>query len=123
MRVLVVDDSGTARRILKSVLPKPLLADLVEAKGGQEAIDICRAQKIDLMFLDLTMPEVDGFGVLAALADLVAEIPIIVVSADVQPLAQERVKALGARAFIKKTPSTAALEVTLAELGIRTDAA
>jgi two-component system chemotaxis response regulator CheY len=122
MRVLVVDDSGTARRILKSVLPKPLLADLVEAKGGQEAIDICRAQKIDLMFLDLTMPEIDGFGVLAALSDLVAQIPIIVVSADVQPLAQERVRALGARAFIKKTPSTAALEVTLAELGIRTDA-
>jgi two-component system chemotaxis response regulator CheY len=57
-----VDDSGTARRILKSVLPKALLTNLVEARGGQEAITICRSEKIDLMFLDLTMPEIDGFA-------------------------------------------------------------
>ena len=122
MRVLLVDDSGTARRILKSILPKPLLLDLVEARGGEEAIAICRAQKIDLMFLDLTMPEIDGFGVLSALNDLVAELPIIVVSADIQPQAQERVKSLGARAFIKKMPSNAALTQTLADIGITYDA-
>jgi CheY-like chemotaxis protein len=122
LRVLVVDDSGTARRILKSVLPKALLTNLVEARGGQEAITICRSEKIDLMFLDLTMPEVDGFGVLAALNDLVQQLPVIVISADVQPLVQARVKSLGARAFLKKTPSTALITQTLADMGISCDA-
>jgi CheY-like chemotaxis protein len=123
MRVLIVDDSGTARKILKSVLPAPLRSNLVEAGGGRQAVEICRAEKIDLMFLDLTMPELDGYGVLAELGELCHRIPIVVVSADVQPGAQERVKALGARAFVKKTPSGPALVQALAAAGVTIDAA
>lgn len=104
MRVLIVDDSRVSRMMLKKVLPPALLTDLVEAGGGEEAISVCRTQSVDLMFLDLTMPNVDGYQVLETLRESGRTPPTIVVSADIQPLAVERVIALGALAFLKKTP-------------------
>src|ERR1044071_8499696 len=110
MRVLIVDDSRTSRLILKKALPPRLLENLVEASGGNEALEICRRDAVELMFLDLTMPEPDGYQVLATLKETGGVPPTIVVSADVQPKATERVLALGAFAFLKKTPSRAEIE-------------
>ena len=70
------------------------------------------------MFLDLTMPEMDGYEVLAALGDLLVALPVIVVSGDVQTQAPERTKALGARAFIKKPCSKEQVEIVLREIGV-----
>jgi two-component system chemotaxis response regulator CheY len=117
MRVLIVDDSKTARIVCKKALPSALTADLVEASSGQEALDICRSQKIDLMFLDLTMPEIDGYTVLERLQAEATRPQVVVMSADVQTKAQERVKALGAAAFIGKPATLAAVAVVLRELG------
>jgi len=57
---------------------------------------------VDLMFLDLTMPEVDGYQVLKALQAEDSMPFVIVVTADIQPKARERVLALGAKAFLGK---------------------
>jgi len=118
MRVLIVDDSRTSRLILKKSLPPRLLENLVEASGGGEALEICRREAVELMFLDLTMPEVDGYQVLATLSEGRAVPPTIVVSADVQPKATERVLGLGAFAFLKKTPSRGEIETVLARMGL-----
>ena len=72
------------------------------AKDGQEALDILRNQHIDILFLDLTMPIIDGLGVLQALKDEEINLPVFVISADVQPEMQNRVLALGAKAFLRK---------------------
>ena len=117
MRVLIVDDSKTARIVCKKALPAGLTADLVEASGGREALEICRSQKIDLMFLDLTMPEVDGYTVLEQLQADATRPEVVIMSADVQTKAQERVKALGAAAFIGKPATLAAVAAVLKELG------
>ena len=118
MRLLVVDDSRTARLILKKVLPPELLTDLTEASGGAEAIARCTAESFDLMFLDLTMPEVDGYQVLKTLQETGRTPPTIVVSADIQPLAQQRVKQLGAMAFVKKSLSQTDLASVLQGAGL-----
>jgi CheY-like chemotaxis protein len=118
MRVLIVDDSRTSRMILKKVLPPGLLGNLVEACGGAEAVEICRREAIELMFLDLTMPETDGYQVLALLNEAGGVPPTIVVSADIQPKATERVLELGAVAFLKKTPSREEIESVLARMGM-----
>ncbi len=118
MRVLIVDDSRTSRLIQKKALPPRLLENLVEASGGTEALEICRREDVELMFLDLTMPEPDGYQVLAMLNDAGAVPPTIVVSADVQPKATERVLELGAFAFLKKTPSRAEIEAILEQMGL-----
>jgi CheY-like chemotaxis protein len=70
------------------------------------------------MFLDLTMPVMDGYQVLEALKTDGFNTLVIVVSADVQPEAEARVKKLGAIAFVKKPIDTEKLIPILKEYGI-----
>jgi two-component system chemotaxis response regulator CheY len=119
MRILIVDDSKTARAMCRRVLPPGLRNDLVEAAGGAEALALCRAEAIDLMFLDLTMPDVDGYQVLETLKEEGRARPrVIVMSADIQPEALQRVRALGAVACFPKPANAAAVSKFLEELGI-----
>ncbi|HKQ70778.1 MAG TPA: response regulator [Polyangiaceae bacterium] len=119
MRVLIVDDSKTARTICKRVLPATLLSDLVEASSGAEALTVCREQAIELMFLDLTMPEIDGYQVLETLQKEGRERPrVIIMSADVQPEAKERVLKLGALGFLPKPTNQASVVAFLREHGV-----
>jgi signal transduction histidine kinase/DNA-binding response OmpR family regulator len=80
--VLVVDDEAANRDWLKHVL-EPAGFTVLLAKGGQEAIDLARARKPDLVMLDLMMPEVNGFDVVEALSEHSATeaIPIMVLTA------------------------------------------
>ena len=117
-RILVVDDSPMARKMLIKSLPSSWDVDISQAGNGQEALDAYRAGKADIMFLDLTMPVMDGYEVLENLQKEGLNSFVIVVSADIQPLAQERVKKLGAMAFVKKPVSPDVLESVLKQYGI-----
>lgn len=108
--ILVVDDSPIARKMLIRVLPPSWDVQLIEAASGIEAMAACRSHKIDLMFLDLTMPDMDGYHVLEAMNKEAIKLPVIVVSADIQPRARDRVMAAGAIAFIKKPIDISKLE-------------
>ena len=57
---LIVDDEMTNRLILKSLLKKQGY-DTIEAVNGQEAIDLYRSEQPDIIFMDVMMPEVDGY--------------------------------------------------------------
>jgi len=118
MRVLIVDDSRTARLMLKRVLPAKLGAEIVEASSGMEALSRVATETIDLMFLDLTMSGVDGYQVLESMQKAGRMPMTIVVSADVQPLAQERVRKLGAAAFVPKTVNQRDLTTVLETAGL-----
>lgn len=100
--ILVVDDSPMARKMLIKALPPSWDVEISQAGNGVEALEAYRAGKADIMFLDLTMPVLDGYGVLEALQQENLNSFVIVVSADIQPIAQERVHQLGAIAFVKK---------------------
>ena len=119
MRVLIVDDSRLARMTLRKALPPDLMADVVEAADGDEALRYVEANHIDLMFLDLTMPGRDGYQVLKSLQDSGRMLPTIVVSADIQALAAERVMKLGAIAFVKKTLKPTEITDVLQRAGLR----
>ena len=106
MPILIVDDSPMARKMLIKALPPEWNVEISQAGNGVEALEQCRAGKATAMFLDLTMPEMDGFQVLEVLREEHLNSTVIVVSADVQPKAQERAIALGAIAFVQK-PVTA----------------
>lgn len=101
---LICDDSGFARKQLKRQLPQDFQWQILEASNGVEALGVIAEQPIRLLFLDLTMPELDGYGVLEALqnAPPQEDISIIVISGDIQPEAQKRVMQLGALEFLKK---------------------
>lgn len=60
MKVLIVDDQRSMR-IVSSAVVKGLGHEVVEASSGQEAIELCQEQKIDLILMDVEMPGMDGF--------------------------------------------------------------
>jgi len=104
MKYLVTDDSKLARlSLIKSL--KAHISDEVEifqATNGEEAISIMQDKKIDIVFLDLTMPVMDGYTALPKLLEINPQAKIIVISADVQQKAQDMVLNLGAKMHIQK---------------------
>jgi CheY-like chemotaxis protein len=80
--VLVVDDEDANRDWVKQVL-EPAGFEVILASGGQEAIELARSRKPDVMMLDLLMPEVNGFDVVQALAEheSTRSLPVIVLTA------------------------------------------
>lgn len=102
-RVLIVDDSATARLFLRRHLPLESI-DLREATNGQEAISQFEEFSPDIMFLDLTMPIMDGFEALERIMGDHPEAKVIVLTSDVQQRTIERIRALGAYRFLKKPP-------------------
>ncbi|WP_137937159.1 response regulator [Chitinivorax sp. B] len=116
--VLVCDDSAMARKMLIKALPDGWADNVSQASNGLEAVSRCREQQPDVVFLDLTMPEFDGFQVLETLQHEGITPAVFVVSADIQPLAQERVMSLGARAFVRKPVKPEELQSALREQGL-----
>ncbi len=104
-RILITDDSALARKQLARSLPTFLHAQIDFAENGIVALERLKEKEFDLMFLDLTMPEMDGFETLEHIQERGLKLPVFVVSGDIQPKAQERVLSLGANAFLKKPVS------------------
>ncbi len=116
--ITIVDDSAMSRKLMIRALPPEWDIEITQAANGKEALDAYHAGKADVMFLDLTMPVMDGYEVLETLKKEGLNTFVIVVSADIQPKAQERVMSLGAMAFIKKPVNTDEVSRILKEFGI-----
>jgi len=68
MKALIVDDEPLAREGMTLLLKdEPSINSIAAARNGAEAVDMIRANRPDLVLLDVQMPEMDGFGVLRAI--------------------------------------------------------
>ncbi|HCH3940115.1 TPA: response regulator [Vibrio parahaemolyticus] len=114
--VLICDDSALARKQMARSLPATLNPDITFAIHGKNALEELAQKEFKLMFLDLTMPEMDGFETLENMQRLGNKTPVVVVSGDIQPKAKKRVFALGAKAFIQKPIAKDELKNALKEL-------
>ena len=102
-RLLVVDDNKLNRLLLARTLE--LQGHRVAlAENGRRALDMLRSEPFDLMLLDIEMPELDGFGVLALLADdpALRDVPVIVTSSLEGAAQVVRCIALGADDYLHK---------------------
>ncbi|MEZ9288366.1 response regulator [Vibrio lentus] len=113
--VLICDDSALARKQMARSLPSSLNADITFAVHGLNALEELAQNQFKLMFLDLTMPELDGYGTLEEMQRLGDTTPVVVVSGDIQPKAQQKVMDLGAKAFLRKPIDKEALKAILRE--------
>ncbi|MFS1933138.1 response regulator [Vibrio splendidus] len=113
--VLICDDSALARKQMARSLPSSLNADITFAVHGLNALEELAQNQFKLMFLDLTMPELDGYGTLEEMQRLGDTTPVVVVSGDIQPKAQQKVMDLGAKAFLQKPIDKEALKAILRE--------
>ncbi len=116
--ITIVDDSSLSRKLMIRALPPDWDVEITQAANGVEALNASRGGKAHVMFLDLTMPVMDGYEVLEHIKSEGLNSFVIVVSADIQPKAQERVQSLGAIAFIKKPVSTEQVGKILKDYGI-----
>ena len=116
--LLICDDSNMARKQLLRALPADWPVTIEQAANGLEAMTILRLGQTEVLLLDLTMPEMDGYEVLAALKAEGLSCKVIVVSGDVQAQAVERVMELGALAFVQKPADPDLLKQPLERLGL-----
>lgn len=103
MKILVVDDSKLARlSLMKTVKNIELSVEFFEAENGLIAVEIFKKEKPSVVFLDLTMPVMDGYEALSEIMKIDADAQVIVVSADIQVEAKQRVLTLGAKNMFSK---------------------
>jgi len=116
--LLICDDSNMARKQVARSLPEAWDVDITFATNGLEGIEAIRDGKGEMVFLDLTMPGMDGYGVLEAVKAQRLKCMVIVISGDIQPEARDRVKSLGAIDFIKKPVDKEKLHAVLQNFGL-----
>lgn len=105
MKILIVDDSPIAIKILRSCLPADRSFEIVEAGDGKSGVEKFEAVHPDLTFTDITMPVMDGIHALELMKKIRPDALVVVCSADVQPRTIERVMGLGAFEMVRK-PAT-----------------
>ncbi|MEM6821490.1 MAG: response regulator [Verrucomicrobiota bacterium] len=81
MKMLVVDDSGIARRNVLEDLKTHSFEEIFEAASGEEAIDLYEKHSPDLVTMDITMPGLDGLTCVTRIIDINPSARILVISA------------------------------------------
>ncbi len=86
MKVLIVDDFATMRRIVKNILVQLGYKNIVEADDGSTAVELLKQEKIDMIISDWNMPKMTGLDLLKHVRadDDLKDIPFIMVTAEAQ---------------------------------------
>jgi two-component system chemotaxis response regulator CheY len=86
MKILVVDDFSTMRRIVKNILKQLSFVNIVEADDGSTALEMLQREKIDLVVSDWNMPKMTGLELLKLIRadDALKHIPFLMVTAEAQ---------------------------------------
>ena len=84
MKILVVDDFATMRRIVKNILRQIGFTNILEADDGSTALNILKKEKVDLVITDWNMPKMSGLELLKAIRadDNLKDIPVMMVTAE-----------------------------------------
>lgn len=101
-KIMTADDAAFMRMLIKDTLSKNGYTDIVEASDGQNACDVYAAEKPDLVFMDITMPNKTGIEALAEIKKMDPMAKVVMCSAMGQEaMVMEAIK-LGAIDFIVK---------------------
>ena len=103
-RVLYIEDNLSNLTLIEHLLADRADIQLMSAMQGRLGLDLARQHHPDLVLLDLHLPDLPGWDVLAALQadEATRDIPVVAVSADATPRQTERLLKLGARAYLTK---------------------
>ena len=101
-KILLVDDAAFMRMMLKNTLTQAGYTDLIEAEDGVKAVEAYTAEKPDLVFMDITMPNKDGLETLKEIKAMDPGATIVMCSAMGQEtMVMASIKS-GAKDFIVK---------------------
>lgn len=113
LKILIVDDSPVARKILKSCMPDDQEYEIHEAGDGAKGLEKFKEINPDITFMDLTMPVMDGLQAMESIKKINSDAIIIVCTADIQEKSISKVMTSGALSLIKKPPSKKSVQEAL----------
>jgi two-component system alkaline phosphatase synthesis response regulator PhoP len=100
--ILIVDDELSIRLLVSSLLGGDYI--VLTASDGEEAVNIARLQKPDLVLMDIMMPNMDGYSACHAIKkdEATAKIPVVMLTAVGQELNKMFARQMGADGYITK---------------------
>ena len=101
-KVLIADDEAHIRLLVRSILAKDCI--VLEAGDGEEAVDVARTERPDLILMDIMMPKLDGVGACNIIKSdsITGTIPVVMLTALTDKLDQKYAKDMGADGYITK---------------------
>jgi DNA-binding NarL/FixJ family response regulator len=115
--LLVVDDHAAIRETVMTLLASEYpRCRLLEAKSAEDALDLCRTERPELVVLDITLPGIDGFEATRRIKELCPQTVIVMHSSSDQPVYQAASLAAGASAFVGKGRNSRKLVPVIASL-------
>jgi DNA-binding NarL/FixJ family response regulator len=102
MNILIVDDHAIVRAGLRRLLKGLFEGEVLEAATGREALALARGRSLDLVLLDMNLPELGGLELLSRLATVAPNLPVLVLSMHAEPLYVARAMEGGARGYVSK---------------------
>ena len=119
IRVLIADDELPARQRLLDLLQKDAsIGTILQAENGAVAVEMIRAQKPDILFLDVQMPELDGLGVIEAIGASAMPLTVFVTAYDEHAIRAFEANALD---YLLKPFSDERFEATMGRIKARLD--
>ena len=113
MRIVIADDSGTARMVIRRCLSIIGLAeaDIQEAEDGAQALDLLKQEPADLLITDLNMPNMTGEQLLKRVKanPRLTGTPVLVITSAGNPAKEAELTSLGAYGVMNKPVSPALL--------------
>jgi len=118
-RIIIADDSATARMFIKRCLQIIGLGDaeFVEAEDGKQALEAAKEQPADLLLTDLNMPVMDGQTLVkwVKASPKLCKMPIVVITSAGNPAKEAQLLELGAYRVLNKPVSPPMMMAALAE--------
>lgn len=78
-KILIVDDEPSVLKMLRKML-KSETAEIIEAENGEQALEKCNEQEIDLIVTDIVMPKIHGIDLIREVKNKFPNLPIIAIS-------------------------------------------
>ncbi len=118
-RIIIADDSTTARMFIKRCLQIIGLGDaeIIEAEHGKEALTAAKAQPVDLLLTDLNMPVMDGETLVkwVKASPKLGDLPVVVITSAGNPAKEAQLLELGAHRVLNKPVSPPVMMEALAD--------
>lgn len=115
--VLIVDDSLTARTFIARTLEISgiELQQVFQARNGQEALDLLQREWVDIMFVDINMPIMNGVELVKRMraSEVLNSVPVIVISTDRSAQRMSELKSAGVQAYLTKPITPEELKTTV----------
>jgi two-component system chemotaxis response regulator CheY len=118
LKVLIVEDSSAMRAFVRAALEESGAASVEEASSGFEALRLLPRAELDLVIVDINMPDINGLELVSFMrkSDRHRGTPLIIISTEASARDRERGLALGANAYLKKPFTPDELRTTIAEV-------